>query len=49
MATVFLHRLARLPNAWLLFSLIVLVLVYPFLQPYAGGLFGCGVLLTFVS
>lgn len=37
MATIFLHRLARLPNAWLLFSLIVLVVVYPFLQPYAGG------------
>jgi hypothetical protein len=37
MATAFLHRLVRLPNAWLLFSLIVLVVVYPFLQPYAGG------------
>lgn len=37
MATAALNRLARLPNAWLLFSLIVLVLVYPFLQPYAGG------------
>lgn len=37
MAIVFLHRLARLPNAWLLFSLIVLVVVYPFLQPYPGG------------
>jgi hypothetical protein len=37
MGTVFLHRLARLPNAWLLFSLILLVVLYPFLQPYAGG------------
>lgn len=37
MAKVLLNRLARLPNAWLLFSLIVLVMVYPFLQPFAGG------------
>lgn len=37
MSTVFLHRLAKLPNAWLLFSLIVLVAVYPFLEPFPGG------------
>lgn len=37
MATVSLHRLAKLPNAWLLLSLVVLVVLYPFLQPYAGG------------
>ena len=37
MAKVLLNRLARLPNAWLLFSLIVLVMVYPLLQPFAGG------------
>lgn len=37
MATVLLKRLARLPNAWLLLSLVVLVVLYPFLQPFAGG------------
>lgn len=37
MATVLLHRLARLPNAWLLLSLAVLVLAYPFLQPVPAG------------
>ncbi|MFY2765355.1 potassium channel family protein [Arenimonas sp. MALMAid1274] len=37
MATVFLHRVARLPNAWLLLSLITLVVLYPFLEPFQGG------------
>ena len=37
MPPAILHRIARLPNAWLLFSLIVLVVVYPFLEPFAGG------------
>ena len=37
MATVFLHRLGRLPNAWLLLALIVLVVLFPFLEPYPAG------------
>src|SRR5688500_10034553 len=37
MRTVFLHRLATLPNAWLLLSLIALVVLYPFVEPFPGG------------
>jgi hypothetical protein len=37
MRTVFLHRLATLPNAWLLLSLVALVVIYPFLEPFRGG------------
>jgi len=37
MAVVFLKRITRLPNAALMLALIVLVLVYPFLQPYPHG------------
>lgn len=31
------HRLVRLPNAWLLLSLVALVVLYPFLEPFPGG------------
>lgn len=37
MGTVFLHRLARVPNAWLLLSLIGVVVLYPFVKPFPGG------------
>lgn len=37
MVTVFLDRLAKLPNAWLLLALVVLVVLYPFLEPFAAG------------
>jgi hypothetical protein len=37
MRTVLLQRLSKLPNAWLLLSLIALVVVYPFLEPFPGG------------
>jgi len=37
MRTIFLHRLAKLPNAWLLLSLIALVVLYPFVEPSPRG------------
>jgi hypothetical protein len=37
MDLLFAHRLVRLPNAWLLLSLVALVLLYPFLQPMPTG------------
>lgn len=37
MAMAVMSRLARLPNAWLLLSLVVLVMVYPFMQPFTAG------------
>jgi hypothetical protein len=33
----FLRRSAHLPNAWLLLSLVVLVVLYPFVEPSPGG------------
>lgn len=32
-----LGRLAKLPNAWLMLSLIAAVVLYPFLKPFPGG------------
>ena len=32
-----LSRLAKLPNAWLMLSLIMVVVLYPFLKPSPGG------------
>ena len=34
---MFLHRLARLPNAWLLLALVLQVLLYPLVQPMPAG------------
>ena len=32
-----LQRVARQPNAWLLFALLSLVVLFPFLEPFRGG------------
>ena len=37
MAVQFFRRIVKLPNAWLLLSLLALVLVYPFLEPFREG------------
>ena len=37
MPPAILPRVARLPNAWLLLSLIALVVLYPFLEPFPEG------------
>ncbi|MBP6597298.1 MAG: two pore domain potassium channel family protein [Arenimonas sp.] len=37
MRTYFLHRIARLPNAWLLLSLVALVVLYPMIEPNQAG------------
>ncbi len=37
MKTYVLHRIARLPNAWLLLSLVALVVIYPLIEPNQTG------------